>query len=423
MRVVLREKAEAKNIIKFSPGRIIDNLYFEQGRNGIYLVYNLVEKVFEVSKNPEKVWGSITFENVTYRPLSDLLWKPVFLPKPYIEQELWKGIRDFIYAHIDFTCNTDYDVATAFVLHSWRLEHFKTTPYLSFYGPPASGKTWSMEVLAAICYRGFLVTNITPATLFRIAQEYQPTLFLDEIQTYNQKDKSDIISLLNNGYRRGQVVPRLKVNKLTGEEQMVFYRPFCAKGFAGTEETTKTLATRALRFVMTRPSRPVKMEIDEEEAEKLRSQLFQYRLACLSNSISPVPVNVPEEYKTYGRNIEIVYPLITVAPENLKPQFYQLAGSLETQRMEEEASSLEASVFRALIAVHQLAGNEVFLPLAAIADHVNLHTESKMPLEPRTIAKVVEKLGFKRRRYKSLTHFEWNEAVYQRQLRRYGAGD
>jgi hypothetical protein len=223
-KIILREE-KFKKVIEYSPGKIVDNMLFEQGQNNTYLLYDLVEKKFVIPKDPDKVWNQLETDNIIYKPLPDLPWKPLPMSgysKGYEEvEDLSNEIEAYIKAHIDFSEPFQYTIASDWVKHTWRMENWRSTPYLFFYGPADSGKTWTMEVLASICFRPILCTSTTSASLFRIAEKFCPTLFLDEIQLYSQDEKAEIIALLNSGYRRGQVAIRTRINR-DGNDELIF---------------------------------------------------------------------------------------------------------------------------------------------------------------------------------------------------------
>jgi hypothetical protein len=417
-KVILREsKVEEK--VEYSPGKIVGKMVFEQGKNNVYLVYDLAERKFVLPSNPERVWDSISFEGVTYRPLDRLFWKPLpssgFLDYPPLE-ELWKEIKEFIKIYVDLPEDFQYDILVAWILHTWRVENFSVSPYLFFYGPKGSGKTRTMEVLSHLCYRSIMSPSCTGASLMRLAEKYCPSLFLDEAQIYSKEEKAEVNALLNAGYKRGQQAFRTFI-KQNGEEEVKAYEPFCPKSLAGTRELLETVIDRSLLFIMSRNIRPIPLQIEQEKIERLRAKLFLYRLRCLAENTGLIKVDVPEQYLTYGRIIEILYPLITVAPSDLKPRFYEYAASLEKERGIEEALSFEARVFNGLSKAHR--EHETFIPLQTVADFVNKNLSEKESLSNKAVGSIVSKLGFKKQYYKNRTHIVWNEAVFKRLERRY----
>jgi hypothetical protein len=176
---------------KCSCGGDLPHTVFEQGEKQEFLVYD--KETGEISRQ-KTVEGT--------KPINQLLWKTVDRTLDFgSEQELWDEIRQYLYDHIDIS--EGYDALTAWLLSSWIPEKWHAVPYLFFYGPPASGKTWALEVLASIGFRPFMSASATLASVFRVIDQWHPTMFLDETEVYMKKDRDEILNLLNAGYRKG----------------------------------------------------------------------------------------------------------------------------------------------------------------------------------------------------------------------------
>jgi hypothetical protein len=332
----------------YSPGEIVGHMMLEQTEDQgqpLYFAYNLTEQKLIIPFDTAKGWTEWQTEEKIYRPLPKLPWRPLstLTLSPVSVEELYREIRQYIYARVDFTKPIEYDLTTAWVMHTWRMENWNVTPYLFFYGPPASGKTWAMEVLSSISFRP-LFSMMSPAALYYATQDWHPTLFMDESEIYMRgKDKSDIINYLNAGYRRGQVITRVEENSRTGQRQLKTFEVFGAKCLAGTREFLGTLQTRLIPFVMSRATREIETFIDQEIADDLRAKLFAYRLSALSANREPLIFqdffqdflsNVKD-----GRLRELFYPLIeTVQTEKERALFVDCAVQMEMERTDEEAS-------------------------------------------------------------------------------------
>ncbi|MDH5691216.1 MAG: hypothetical protein OEY81_07305, partial [Candidatus Bathyarchaeota archaeon] len=320
----------------------------------------------------------------------------------------------------DFAEKIEYEIATAWVMHTWRMENWKCTPYLFFFGPPASGKTWAMEVLGALAYRP-MMTFPSPAAVYRTTEEWHPTFFLDEVQMYLQRtEKADIINYLNAGYRRGQTVIRMEENPQTKRLEPVPFEVFGPKCLAGTIGLLETLKTRCFTIVMSRAVRHVNLHLDAEQIDYFRSRLFTYRLDCLSENSDIIDMlQFSEKYKeiTDGRLKELVFPLYEVAPTSCKELFAELLFKLRGELLEEEALSIEAIIFSALVTAHK---ERPLIPLSDVATAVNeLITSTAEWIDNKTIGHIISKLGFNKMRYKNRTHIIWDDNIAVRLLKRY----
>jgi hypothetical protein len=77
---------------------------------------------------------------------------------------------------------------------------------------------------------------------------------------------------------------------------------------------------------------------------------------------------------------------------------------------------LEGVIFNALVSCRE---DRLLIPLRAIADTVNFSTQTSEPLSSKTVGSVVGRLGFKKRRKSDGVYVVWNDAIYERLLRRY----
>jgi hypothetical protein len=125
-------------------------------------------------------------------------------------QDLWTEIRQYIYDHLDLENNILYDILVAWVLASWTPERWETVPYLHFHGPSNSGKTRGLDILNELAYRPLLSPSVSASSIYRALDSWHPTFLLDEFEMYEKmkEQKSEIIGVINAGYKRGQHVLR-----------------------------------------------------------------------------------------------------------------------------------------------------------------------------------------------------------------------
>jgi hypothetical protein len=415
-RRIYREE-KAKDVV-YTPGLIIGKYVLEQARENLYYVYNLELKGFAQPDNPEKTWTEYITETRIYRPLPMLPWRP--LPTPRLEpvnvEQLYSEIRQYIHARVDFTRDMEYDICTAWVMHTWRMENFGTSPYMFFFGPPGSGKTWAMEVLASVSFRP-LFAMMSPASLYYATQDWHPTLFMDESEIYVKgKYKSEIINYLNAGYRRGQVITRVEENKATKQRELKMFQVFSPKSIAGTREFMGALPTRFIPIIMSRATREIENSMDEEIMDVLRAKLFTYRLNALAQNKETVIIRDFLSSVKDGRLKELFSPLIEVAPEKQRGLFVDCAIRTERERLEAEALTLESVVFSALASCRR---DRLLIPIKELADSININLSSGEPLSHKTVGSVVSRLGFNKQRKGDGVYVVWDADVFERLSKRY----
>lgn len=87
-----------------------------------------------------------------------------------------------------------------------------------------AGKTRLMELLSFVSARSHPAADITPAALFYLVENEQPTLMIDEAERFAASQK-DFRAVINSGYRRGGMVTR----RLGHEVR--HYKVYCPKVF------------------------------------------------------------------------------------------------------------------------------------------------------------------------------------------------
>ena len=86
-------------------------------------------------------------------------------------------------------------------MHSWVLDGSETAPRLMINSATMrSGKTTLLTILHYLVPKPLAASNLTPATLFRVIDIAQPTLLIDEADTF-MKTK-ELYGVLNCGHKR-----------------------------------------------------------------------------------------------------------------------------------------------------------------------------------------------------------------------------
>jgi hypothetical protein len=88
-------------------------------------------------------------------------------------------------------------------MHTHAFNRYAVTPRLALVSPVRGcGKTTLLGMLARLCRLGRRFDNVSPAFLYRIIEAEQPTLLLDEIDTYDLGSHGTFRRVLNGGHQR-----------------------------------------------------------------------------------------------------------------------------------------------------------------------------------------------------------------------------
>jgi hypothetical protein len=119
-------------------------------------------------------------------------------------------IADMVKAIRDHVILSEHQALTVslWAVHTHAAEIFEHTPRLQIKSPTMRcGKSTLLSTIAPMTAKPLATENITMAALFRIIEMVQPTLLIDEADSFlkrdDGKDREDMNGILNSGHRRG----------------------------------------------------------------------------------------------------------------------------------------------------------------------------------------------------------------------------
>lgn len=132
-------------------------------------------------------------------------------------------------------------------LHTYGLDATEISPILALVSPEKRcGKTLTLEILGLLVNRPVPASNITPATLFRAVEKFQPTLLIDEMDSFGG---DELRGILNSGHRRSGAF----VIRTVGDDfEPRIFSTWCPKALALIGALPGTLEDRAVIINMKR---------------------------------------------------------------------------------------------------------------------------------------------------------------------------
>lgn len=239
---------------------------------------------------------------------------PVPCLKPIPAEELFSDLVELLKRYIIMS---DHDaIAMAlWIIHTYCYRQFSHSPLLLINAPErACGKSVALGVVAKLVPRPLECANITVAALFRVVQNRNPTVLIDEADTFLD-GKPDLAGILNKGYEQGGMV--LRVETVGDRLVEVGYRVFGPKALAGiTLERCLPDATlsRGIQISMRRKVKGEEVErlrnINLAELSRLRSQIHRF-VSDSEAQIQEGTSDLPEELS--DREQDNWEPLFTIA--------------------------------------------------------------------------------------------------------------
>ncbi len=135
------------------------------------------------------------------------------------------------------------------VMRSFAHDVFEINPRLAARSPEKQcGKTTLLEFLTMIVPRPLLSSNCTPASIFRIIEKCQPTLLVDEMDSF-QDSHEELRGILNSGHTRAAA----RVIRTVGEDhEPRAFSTWCPMVLAAIGKLPDTLEDRSLRINLQR---------------------------------------------------------------------------------------------------------------------------------------------------------------------------
>ena len=209
--------------------------------------------------------------------------------KPNIEQEdpaLMTDIALFIAEHVEFPDEKYCFLVASWVICSWIPELMNYAPRMVFYGPTRSGKSRALKTIRLLAYRGLELIDPSGAALFRIIEQYRPTVLIDEYHALVGDRGAEVDLLFKGGYENGSKIPRARRE---GKE-IDFFDGFSFLAIATKMLPAEDLQNRALLVSMLEKSKgDIRRRMDFDTAFLLRTRLLAFRMRVLSGLIDLNP--------------------------------------------------------------------------------------------------------------------------------------
>ncbi|GAA0794850.1 DUF3631 domain-containing protein [Marinobacterium sediminicola] len=121
-------------------------------------------------------------------------------PDPVDIQATAYAIADRLRLHSVLT-EADITATVLWIISSYLINSFRIFPKLSLISPEKRcGKSTLMEVIQSFSHEGLLVSNLSGATIYRITTTVQPTLLIDEADTFVKGGDPQLVGIINSSH-------------------------------------------------------------------------------------------------------------------------------------------------------------------------------------------------------------------------------
>ncbi|MCX5750816.1 MAG: CHC2 zinc finger domain-containing protein [Candidatus Saganbacteria bacterium] len=310
-----------------------------------------------------------------------------------------------------------YDLLAAWVLHTYFMESFQYSPIICLYAVPERGKTRTAKGLVNIAYRGVTLVTLGEANIFRLAQNCNASLFFDVMDIWKKAERAGAEDVLLGRYERGQIVSRVIYPEKGKFEDTKHFCVFGPTLIATNIEPHKILGTRAITITMPESKRQFENEVIPELSLPLKEKLVACRALYLNCVLDPI------EKAANGRLGDILKPLHQIvryfSPKN-EEMFLMLVEKLTEKKLLAKAESIEAEILCAIRDLEPFVKNTK-VSVIEITDRVNLHRDDRSKLNPKTVGRRLNSLGFdKGRTGNGSSAIIWDTVKLEGMLTSYG---
>lgn len=309
-----------------------------------------------------------------------------------------------------------YLLLAAWVLHTYLIEKFQYSPVIYLVGVPERGKSRTGKGLIYVAYRGVHTESLKEAYLVRLTDRFQSTIFFDCKDLWKKAERAGSEDIILLRFERGATVPRVLHPQRGPFKDIEYYNIFGPTVIATNDATHEILETRCIRISMPEASRRFFREVTPERTLELKQRLLLFRARQLDHEL-------PEVGKIRGRLGDIVRPLhqiVRLARPEKEKEFLELVKEIQTERQNEKAESLEATVLKALASLAP-EKRPSFLATDEIRRRVNDGRHEKDHLSSIRINKLLQSLGFRKiKMVNGNMGIAWDGELLARSLRAYG---
>lgn len=217
-------------------------------------------------------------------------------------------IRDVAAAHVILPDGGAETIAL-WVLFDHAHNSFTISPILEVTSPtPECGKTTVLRVLSKLATRALSASNITGAAVFRAVDMWEPTLLVDEADTY-LKDSDELRGILNSGHDRSSA---FVVRTVGDDHEPKQFRTWAPKVIAMIGKLPPTLSSRGIHIKLKRmlPGEPLVALKSTSHLEILQRKCIRWASDHAEELIGANPV-MP--VSLYGRAADNWGPLLAIA--------------------------------------------------------------------------------------------------------------
>jgi putative DNA primase/helicase len=352
---------------------------------GVKVLDNEVNNVKKLTSPDDK--KSLTFNDVE-------LWSEA-IDMELLLDEIVETTQRFI------ICERHTAIATAlWCAFSWIIDDVQVAPLAVITAPEKRcGKSQLLNFMGRLVKRPLVASNISPASVFRVVEAYQPTLLIDEADTFF-KQNEELRGIVNSGHTRQSAYV---IRTVGDDHEPKQFSTWGSKVICGIGSVADTIQDRAIMLELRRklPNESIERLRHAENGlfNRLRSQLARFAEDA-GGYISTAKPQLPEQLNDRAQdNWE---PLLAIA-DYAGGKWSELARetALIVSGSQQESMSLSTELLADIKEVFEIK----YKDRVSSADLISFLIEDDLkpwatynrgkPISPRQLAKRLSEYGIK----------------------------
>lgn len=154
---------------------------------------------------------------------------------------------------------------TLWCLSGYSINQFGVFPRLTLISPEKRcGKSTVLDLIWAFSNNAIITSNMTPASIYRLINESQPTLIIDEADTFIKGKAGEMVGIINSGHAKS----RAYVSRCVGDDYKVKqFSTWTPMAIASIGDLPPTIMDRSIVI-------PLRRKTKNETVKRMRTDLF-----------------------------------------------------------------------------------------------------------------------------------------------------
>ena len=295
------------------------------------------------------------------------------------------------------------EVMVMWCIATWFIEQTTVATRIIFTAPDKGcGKTVALTTMGLLCKKQLQAANISPSSFFRLVEQENPTIMLDEADTLSNNNK-DMFRLLNAGHTKASATIIIS-EEVNGKRQPTAFRCFAFAALAGIKLEKKLpgpLLSRSIKIIL-RKKKPTEQVKKLRRASKERFKVLQSKLARLAQDCGEKFRKLePDLGKLDNRDEDNWEPLLAVAelcggdwPKNIMKTAVELSENADAESIEVKLLRDIRTVFKSR-KTSRLATNALLADLCRLEEAPWSTFRRGEAMNPKQLAYRLEAFGIR----------------------------